>query len=280
MAPEQVLRIQPATLLHQDNKAPKATTQPDPAATAAKTATQTAGLPASQPAGSAYPSGAGNPPGQASPQDSADTERPAYLPVIMMENMSSLPALERSAVMLSHGSVLSPSSRWYWEGTPAEITASAVAAGLEGATDYTLLMPWRGRLAHDATLTGRVEAFEYRQQEAVLRIRVRFSLWAPRGTHLLSGHVAQAQYPVAHAQAQDIAEAASHGMAEVTASVHNWLATEGMASLRAFRLAQDMEKPRPAGQTRPEGQVQPAGQVQPSGQAQPTGQAQPAGQKQ
>ncbi|GFM38513.1 hypothetical protein DSM19430T_31970 [Desulfovibrio psychrotolerans] len=169
----------------------------------------------------------------------------------MLENMSSLPALERSAVMISHGSVLSPSSRWYWEGTPAEITASAVAAALEGATDYTLLMPWRGRLAHDATLTGRVESFEFRQQESVLRIRVRFSLWAPRGTHLLSGHVAQAQYPVAEAQAQRIAEAASHGMAEITASVHHWLATEGVAALRAFHAAQNASKTQPVGQTRP-----------------------------
>ncbi len=154
-------------------------------------------------------------------------------PLVVMEDLTAFPALDRNAVMLSHGRVLTPSSRWYWEGAPAAITGACIAASLQGRTEVTLVWPYRNRLEHQAMLTGRVEAFEVRTDAMEMLVRIRLALWTPRGRSLLLTRVLTSAMPLRSVAAQDIAEAASRCMQELSGAAADWLCTDGRNAIRA-----------------------------------------------
>lgn len=154
-------------------------------------------------------------------------------PMILMENLDCFPALDRSAVMLARGNVLTPSSRWYWEGAPAAITSASIASHLQSLSEFTLVWPSRNRLEHEAMLTGRVEAFEVREQDSVMKISLHMSLWTERGKRLLLTHAVEVKEPLSTLSPQAIAQAASKGMATASKRIGEWLRTEGLKAIAA-----------------------------------------------
>ncbi len=144
-------------------------------------------------------------------------------PVVAMERLSCFPALDRSAVMVARGNVLTPSTRWYWEGSPKELVTTALAAYLQQEPSLSVLYPHRSRQAVQALLTGRVENFEAVPAEGVVRVRLRLELWTADGVSLLATRYVEAASPMAHLSAQPIAEAASLAMADISASATRWL---------------------------------------------------------
>lgn len=157
----------------------------------------------------------------------------AARPLLVMDDLAAFPALDRSAVMLAHGRVLTPSTRWYWEGAPAAITSASIAAALQGMPEFTIVWPYRNRMEHQGMLTGRVEAFEARPDSREMYVSVRMSLWTPRGRQLLDTQLVQATQPLASVSAQGIADAAGRCMAQITTGVAEWLRTGGLKALNS-----------------------------------------------
>jgi len=156
-------------------------------------------------------------------------------PLILMENFESFPALDRSAVMVARGNVLTPSTRWYWEGAPASIATASIASSLQANREYTLVWPARNRQEHQAVLTGRVEGFEVRERESEMVISLRMALWTERGKVLLLTRSVDVHEPLSAITPQAIADAASKGMASAAQSVGEWLKTEGLQAIAAQR---------------------------------------------
>lgn len=154
-------------------------------------------------------------------------------PLILMENFESFPALDRSAVMMARGNVLTPSTRWYWEGAPASIATVSIASSLQANREYTLVWPARNRQEHQAVLTGRVERFEVREHESEMVISLRMALWTERGKVLLLTRSVDVHEPLSAMTPQAIADAASKGMASAAQSVGEWLKTEGLQAIAA-----------------------------------------------
>lgn len=154
-------------------------------------------------------------------------------PIIVMEDMDSFPALDRSAVMVAAGNVLTPSTRWYWEGAPAAITSASIAARLQEERSYTIVWPMRNRLEHQAMLTGRVEEFEASSADKDMHIALRMSLWTPRGGKLLLTRIVRASRPLAAVSAEGIARAASLCMTDITGEIALWLRTDGITAIKA-----------------------------------------------
>ncbi|MFV0348826.1 MAG: ABC-type transport auxiliary lipoprotein family protein [Halodesulfovibrio sp.] len=154
-------------------------------------------------------------------------------PLILMENFESFPALDRSAVMVARGNVLTPSTRWYWEGAPASIATASIASALQSSPEYTLVWPARNRQEHQAVLTGRVESFEVREQESEMVISLRMALWTERGKVLLLTRSVDVHEPLSAMTPQAIADAASKGMASASQAVGAWLKAEGLQAIAA-----------------------------------------------
>lgn len=152
--------------------------------------------------------------------------------LIVLRTLEAFPALERSAVMVAEGNVLSPSSRWFWEGTPATMITASLASGLQQLESMAVIWPERSRMRHTAILSGRVEAFEVqRAPHKQMVVRLRLSLWKDRGRELLATFGAGSRVPLTSLSERTIAAAAVTAMAEVNEQVALWLQTEARGLL-------------------------------------------------
>ncbi len=156
--------------------------------------------------------------------DEAQQHKKTGCMVLAMKPVTSLPGMDRTAVSVVRGQVMTPSTVWYWEGSPAELLDQAMVRALTCSADIKAVWPYRPRVAHEALLTGRVLAFEVDEAAArVFRIRLRLDLWSPRGNSWLEGRDFVAEAPVAALKGQDIALAAGRAVADVQAQALAWL---------------------------------------------------------
>ena len=147
--------------------------------------------------------------------------------LIVLQTLEAFPALERSAVMMANGNVLTPSTRWFWEGAPASMITASLASGLQDMKRIAIIWPDRSRIRHSAILNGRVEAFEVqRAPEKKMVVRLRLSLWGERGRSLMATYGAGAEVPISSVSDKAIAAAAVTAMEEVNKQVRHWLTND------------------------------------------------------
>ncbi len=144
--------------------------------------------------------------------------------VLAMKPFKAPDNLNRQAVLLARGRVLSPSMRWYWEASPELLAGEAVAADVACLDGFAGAAPYRSRLDHDAGLTGTLSAFNL-QEEGGTRfvIALRLELWSANYKRLLASTVIESARPVAAMDAQSVADAASGALAEAASKAGAWL---------------------------------------------------------
>ncbi|MFW5489402.1 MAG: ABC-type transport auxiliary lipoprotein family protein [Desulfovibrio sp.] len=143
---------------------------------------------------------------------------------IAIRNIDCLPNLDRTAVMFSENNVLQPSQAWYWEGAPSEIVTQYLVTGLTCSKAFRVVWPYKPRIAHEAVLSGRVEAFEVsRTPSLAFRVVIYMDVWGPTAKEWISGRSFTAEIPMSTITADNIAKAANKALDKVLADTLTWL---------------------------------------------------------
>lgn len=163
---------------------------------------------------------------QLSPPDCPSGGHTLDDPVLMLDDFTTLPGMDRTAVFIAKDNIIQPSTIWYWEGNPAEIMTQAVSDRLECAGPYRVSWPYFGELDHTAVLRGRVREFQLvNTGQPTFNIRISVELWGPRHTRILATNMFTASEPVAAITPQATASAASKAVSETTLAISDWLDT-------------------------------------------------------
>ncbi|QJT10036.1 hypothetical protein E8L03_14350 [Oceanidesulfovibrio marinus] len=161
---------------------------------------------------------------QLAPPECADGGHTLEDPVLMLDDFTTLPGMDRTAVFIAQDNVIQPSTVWYWEGNPAEIMTQAVSDRLECAGPYRVSWPYFGELEHAAVLRGRVREFQLVNTSLPeFRIRLSVELWGPRHTRMLAINTFTASEPVDAITPQATASAASKAVSKATLAISEWL---------------------------------------------------------
>lgn len=144
--------------------------------------------------------------------------------VLALKDFTSLPALDRSAVLFAKERVVAPNTVWYWEGTPAELVAQAVAQGVGCYESCAVIYPYRPRIERNGQLHGRVESFEV-HVAGERRFRVAFSLelWDRQGRALLARNVFTATKVISRSGANATAAAAAAALDTAVVEAAAWV---------------------------------------------------------
>eukprot|EP00828_Plagiopyla_frontata_P046283 TRINITY_DN8161_c0_g2_i1.p1 TRINITY_DN8161_c0_g2~~TRINITY_DN8161_c0_g2_i1.p1 ORF type:complete len:206 (+),score=56.39 TRINITY_DN8161_c0_g2_i1:470-1087(+) len=146
---------------------------------------------------------------------------------IAIRDIACLPNLDRTAVMFAEGNVLQPSQAWYWEGAPSEILTQYLIGGLSCSRSFRVVWPYKPRVAHEAVLSGRVEAFEVRRTPSPsFRIVLYMDVWGPVAKEWMAGKSFTADVPMRSLTANGIAEAANTALVKVLDDILVWLDRE------------------------------------------------------
>ncbi len=146
------------------------------------------------------------------------------LPTVAVKRFTSLPALDREAVILASGPVLTPDYRWSWEGTPSEIFDAATGPALGCMKNYEIITPYRPGADRDLLLSGEVLSFEVQQSGAnIFKGAVRYSLWDESGKRLLGRKFIEASVPIKKLNGRDIAVAASAALDSIMEQTAAWI---------------------------------------------------------
>ena len=150
--------------------------------------------------------------------------------LIKVRQVRSLPGLERRALLIRQGDVLSPSVEVFFEGQPAELVERALTAQLLCAERLGLAWPRGPRSGADLLLGVDVTAFEYRRAEAggsgAFAIQAGLTLWGAKGRTAVARTQVAAEHFVSGPGAQGVAEAADAALADVATQAVAWLETQ------------------------------------------------------
>jgi len=146
------------------------------------------------------------------------------VPKLVVKRFTSLPALDREAVIVAHGAVLKTDYRWSWEGTPAEIFDLAVGPALSCMKSYEVVTPYRPRIERSLILSGVITSFELQRLNGDdFNVAVRYSLWDGSGKKILARKVIEASVPVKSMGGHAIAAAAEKALGEVMSKTVSWI---------------------------------------------------------
>jgi len=147
--------------------------------------------------------------------------------VLAVKELAQLPALDRTAVLLADGSVLTPSTTWYWEGTPADVLAQALVHGLSRSPTYKVVWPYRPRVSRKALVSGRVLSFEVHSRgERFFTLAFHLDLWDAQGKIWLAGKTFQGKQEIQDFNAGTVAEAASRTVSGAVQDAMGWLESQ------------------------------------------------------
>jgi hypothetical protein len=132
---------------------------------------------------------------------------------VALGRVTSLPGLDRTAVLFASGPVLEPSTRLFWEGTPTELVALALDTALECA----------GRPGEPLyRLAGTVHSFEVDRQAGGFRVVVVWELGNDMG-RVVSRRPVTAQGAVSALDAAGVARGADRAMTDLVEQTRQWL---------------------------------------------------------
>jgi len=143
--------------------------------------------------------------------------------VVAVGKVKATDSLDRQAVMLASGRVMSPSLRWYWEAPPGQLFQQALVGALNCRPGLAAVWPVRSNTEAACRLTGTVTGFEVQRESMRLEASVDIQVWNGEGTTLVAKRTFSAGVPVAFLDAQSIAEAASKVLAGLGAEASDWV---------------------------------------------------------
>jgi cholesterol transport system auxiliary component len=147
--------------------------------------------------------------------------------VVAFKSLEAMDNLDRPAVLFADGSVLVPSVRWYWEGTPRDVMTAAVTQAVTCLSGVSGVIAYRPRVEHDAVMSGVVTAFNV-QRKGGLRFvaAVGLEVWTKNQVRMLASREFQTEVAMRGETAADIAEAASRAATDIGREAAAWVSRE------------------------------------------------------
>lgn len=145
--------------------------------------------------------------------------------LIMLRGVSAPENLDRPAVLVADGLVLSPSQQWYWEAAPGDLLTQALLAALPCVDGARFSAPYHPRVPHEGVVSGQLKYFEV-QTSGSLRLRVGLELSYAQagGSGARIGTTLSAERPMSELSAAAAARAASEAVTEICAQARDYLA--------------------------------------------------------
>lgn len=144
---------------------------------------------------------------------------------VALRQVKSADALDRQAVMLARGRVMSPSLRWYWEASPCRLAEQALVRAVNCTPGLAAIWPVRSTTEAPLSMTVTLTAFEVQEQPPVMNAAMDCQIWDGSGTKLLAARTFSAQVPARALDAQAIAEASSKALSGLSGDVAQWVAS-------------------------------------------------------
>lgn len=161
-------------------------------------------------------------------QDVQDTRAGKSRVAVALRQVKSADALDRQAVMLARGRVMSPSLRWYWEASPCRLAEQALVRAVNCTPGLAAIWPVRSTTEAPLSMTVSLTAFEVQEQPAVMNAAMDCQVWDGSGTKLLVARTFSVQVPARALDAQSIAEAGSRALSGLSSEAAQWVASLSM----------------------------------------------------
>ena len=144
---------------------------------------------------------------------------------VALRQVKSADALDRQAVMLARGRVMSPSLRWYWEASPCRLAEQALVRAVNCTPGLAAIWPVRSTTEAPLSMTVTLTAFEVQEQPPVMNAAMDCQIWDGSGTKMLAARTFSAQVPARALDAQAIAEAGSKALSGLSGEAAQWVAS-------------------------------------------------------
>ncbi|MFP5221514.1 MAG: ABC-type transport auxiliary lipoprotein family protein [Acidobacteriota bacterium] len=148
---------------------------------------------------------------------------------VALRQVKSADALDRQAVMLARGRVMSPSLRWYWEASPSRLAEQALVRAVNCTPGLAAIWPVRSSTEAPMSMTVTLTSFEVQEQPPVMNAAMDCQVWDASGTKMLSAQSFAVQVPVRALDAPSIAEAGSKALSGLTGEAAQWVASLAVA---------------------------------------------------
>lgn len=158
-------------------------------------------------------------------QDVQDIRAGKARVAVALRQVKSADALDRQAVMLARGRVMSPSLRWYWEASPCRLAEQALVRAVNCTPGLSAIWPVRSTTEAPLSMTVTLTAFEVQEQPAVMNAAMDCQVWDGAGTRLLAARTFSVQVPARALDAQAIAEAGSAALSGLSGEAARWVAS-------------------------------------------------------
>lgn len=142
-----------------------------------------------------------------------------------LRQVKSADALDRQAVMLARGRVMSPSLRWYWEASPCRLAEQALVRAVNCTPGLAAIWPVRSTTEAPMSMSVTLTAFEVQEQPPVMNAAMDCQIWDESGAKLLAARTFSAKVPARALDAQAIAEAGSRALSGLSGDVAQWVAS-------------------------------------------------------
>lgn len=151
---------------------------------------------------------------------------------LRLYEVGTLPGLNRTAVLVAKGNVLTPSATWYWEGTPAALFTQALENATANNPYYDISAHPRSRNDLSGIVRVAITAFEV-VAEAPYRVRgsARIELWTADEATRIDITGITVEEPVERMEADLIAKAASEVLGKMSGRTRAWLETSALHAL-------------------------------------------------
>lgn len=161
---------------------------------------------------------------------SQDTQTGKARVAVGIRQVKAADALDRQAVMLARGRVMSPSLRWYWEASPCRLMEQALVRAVNCTADMAAVWPVRSTTEAPLSLTVALTSFEVQEHPPALSASMECQAWDGSGTKLQSARAFSMQTPLRALDAQSIAEAGSKALTGLSAEAAAWLSALAKAA--------------------------------------------------
>ena len=132
-------------------------------------------------------------------------------------------ALDRQAVMLAKGRVMSPSLRWYWEAAPGRMLEQGLAGALNCTEGLAAVTPVRSGSDVRYSVTGLVTGFTVQEESMAVEVSAQYQLWEGSGGKPVGAAQFISSQALARLDAPSIADAGARAVSEVSGAAAAWV---------------------------------------------------------
>ncbi|MFV0423016.1 hypothetical protein [Oleidesulfovibrio sp.] len=151
---------------------------------------------------------------------------------LRLYEVGTLAGLNRTAVLIAKGNVLTPSTTWHWEGTPPTLFTQALENETANNPYYDISAHPRSRNDLSGILRVSITAFEV-VAEAPYKVRggARIELWTADETSRIDMTALTFEEPIERMEGDLIAKAASQVLSKLSGQTRAWLETSALRAL-------------------------------------------------